>query len=415
MIEIEHSDSEDEFQSPEDMPLDLKVTLDREVYFVGQEIKGEVSICNEHRRQMRGIRLTLRCKAETVWWDKQKFSFKNTKEKVVKHYNNHDLLYTEKYIVGSGKVMMLEKGNHEFPFSIPIKPESKGNTDLPSNMEFPNGHTRYFIKAEVDWPGAAAHEHERLVSVIDICDLREVKEALQPATFTKTVRVGLTRQKIHIAGRLEKVGYVPGEEILLHVEIDNTSSKRISKYYIQLVEHVRYLASDGKRTTTKHVIVSNEYGAIAPKSDEVFEKEIVLIPPIPQSAKSHVDFLTLTHEVEIVVHVGGSVNSASRRIYIGSIPTKSSFVRFKKQSLPLESVCSWPYSDLSSKQPVPNVRAITPNPDVDYEAIEKLDPEFKIRYLCYLFDRDLAIESFKKESDDDSQVEDDDMEAGLSE
>jgi len=410
MFDLSDSEEEEEDISPEEMPLDIRVVLEREMYFVGQDITGTIIIANPVKRKMRGIRLTLRCRAEVVWWQTKRGLKKPHK---IKHLNDDNLLYTEKYVVGDGKVMVLQEGKHQFPFSISLKGKKK--RQLPSSMEFPKGSARYYLKAELDWPWASAQEHERIVSVVDPINLCDVGDALQPATFTKTIKVGsaLARKKIHIAGRLEKLGYVPGEEVLLHVEIDNASSSRISDCKIQLVEVVKYLSSDNHLETTRNILTTTELGAIAKKCDLVREKEPLYVPVVAQSAVSAVEFMKITHEVSIVIQVNGSTKSVSQRIIIGTLPTKNSYKRFNHGTAPSPRVCMWPYGHLTHL-PFPTVTPSPPCPGVDWNYIMCLDPEFQLQNVCYQFDRKKAIETFDDLSEADSADEEGDSQGNLS-
>lgn len=406
-MEISDSDSDEEDLSPEEMPLEIRLLLDCELYFVGQEICGIVEIINEYKRRMRGIRLSLRCRAEVVWWE-QKGGKSETK-----NVNDDDLLYSEKYIVGAGKTMWLDPGKHEFPFSISLKSKKK-SIRLPSSMELPKGHIRYFIKAELDWPWASALEHERLVSVLDICNLRDVRESLQPATFTKTFTVGMSRKKIHVAGILEKLGYAPGEEILLHIEIDNESNTRISNWMAQIVEVVRYVASNGKHVTSRHVLVSNEYGHISRKSNMVMTKEPLMVPAVPQSFEASVDFMKVSYEVCIVICLGSSQKSVSNRILIGTCPTKRAYTRFHTGTLPPEVVCVWPFKHIE-KLPCPQICDHAPNSETNWDGVMKIDPDFKLLNVCYGFNREKAVDTFDDESDSESDEDGEELEHQMSE
>ncbi|XP_063691999.1 arrestin domain-containing protein 17-like [Bolinopsis microptera] len=407
MFELSDSDSDgEEESSPEEKPMEIRVKLDREVYFVGQDISGVVEIDNKYKRRMRGIRLTLRCRSEVVWWE-ERGSLVGKKEKV-KQFNDDNLMYTEKYIVGEGKTMFLQAGdNIQFPFSISLKGKKKRK--LPSSMELPKGHIRYYLKAEVDWPWAVVQDHERLVSVVDACNLCDVRDALQPATFTKTFKVGLSRKKIHVAGRLEKLGYVPGEEILLHVEIDNNSSSKISNSWIQLVEIVKYLSSGQKVETSRNVLNWSEMGSIAGRHDLVKEKEPLLLPVVAQSAVNIVEFMKVSHEISIMINVNGMEKSVSQRIIVGTIPTKHCYNRFHMGRTPPKQLFLWPY-DHMTKIPCPNIAHTAPNDEVNWQQIKQIDPDFRLQNVCYEFDHDKAVEAFDdpdaSESESDGDGED---------
>ena len=411
MFDLSDSEDEDEELTPEEIPLDIRVVLDREVYFVGQEITGVILINNPVKRRMRGIRLTLRCRAEVVWWHSKSGPFRKSSN--IKYLNDDNLLYTEKYVVGDGKAIFLQAGKQQFPFSILLKGKKK--RQLPSSMEFPNGNIRYYLKAELDWPWASAQDHERIVSVVDPVNLCDVRDALQPATFTKTIKVGLglSRKKIHIAGRLEKLGYVPGEEALLHVEIDNGSSSRISSCVIQLVEIVKYLSSDNHHVVTRNVLSITDLGPIAKNCDLVKEKEPLYVPVVAQSAVSAVEFMKITHEISIVIVVNGKMKSVSQRIIIGTLPTKNSYKRFSPGSTPPPQICMWPYGHMT-RVPCPTITTTPPCPGVDWNHIMDIDPDFHLQNVCYQFERKTAIETFDDISEADSDEDEGDLQGNIS-
>lgn len=391
--------------------MDIRLVLDQELYFTGQHIRGKVLINNSQRRRMKGIRLTLKCRAEVVWWEEKRQIWIGSKTTKVKHLNDDNMLYVEKYVVGEGKTMILEAGKHVFQFSIHLKGKKK--VELSSSMELPKGHVRYYLKAEIDWPWAPVQDHERIFSVINPCNLKDVRNSLQPATFTKTYKIGLSHKKIHIAGRLEKIGYVGGEEILLHVEIDNGSNSRITSTMIQLVEVVKYLSSNLKHETSRNILVSNELGPIGKNCDLVIEKQPLLVPPAYQSAVSEVEFLKIHHEIMIAIVVKGKIKSVSQRIIIGTLPTKHSYNRFHAGKTPPENDFCWPYDHLT-RVPLPVLAPVPLNPDVHWEQIKSMDPEFELKSISYRFDHDKAVEVFDAASESESDEDDHDSMAHLS-
>lgn len=386
-----YDDSDEEEFSAEEQPLKIEVKLDHAVYFVGQKITGTVHVRNEHKRRMRGIRLSVRCKAQVTW-------IEGKEKKETKQINNLDLLYIEKYVIGEGKTTYLEPGTHNLPFSVELIP--RGKIVLPSSLEFPNGFVRYYLKSDLDWPWAAAQEHEILFPVIDVVNLRELSSSLQPATFCEVYRVGFPRKKIHIAGRMEKIGYVPGEEILLYMEISNNSRMRITRTFAQLRQVVTYTSASGKTVQTRQVLESNEYGAVAPLSELVLEKQALHIPAIPQSAKQHVSIMTVQYEVALVAETSTGHLEATKEIMIGTLPTKSSYGRFKTGTALDPKTCSWPFGHVDNL-PYPKICSPPPNPDINYEVTDKIQTGYRTQYVCFEFDHTRALQLFDADSDDE--------------
>ena len=363
---------------------------------MGQSLTGTVCITNEHKRRMRGIKLTIMCKADVHWHQKNKRGHE------VKYMNNSNLLFKELYVHGDGKNMFLRPGTFSYPFEIPIV--SSGKHQLPSSMEFPNGSVRYTIKAEVDWPWASVQDHERFIPVINPFNLREHKKSLQPVTFAKTFSGGSQWFKeITIAGRLEKVGYVPGEEILMNVEIMNKSGTRISMAWSELVMHVKYTASDGSEHTTSKTLVRIDYGEVVGKSVFVKQHDPLLIPPVVQSGEQPCGFLNVTYE--IAIHALG--RKASHWIIIGTLPTRNSYRRFHPLDLPDPKSCEWPHPDIRG---VPYFEVVdqVADPDAWSEEREAIDRDYRVKVVNFQFDRERAIREYDVISDGEDDGDDDD-------
>ena len=373
------TDSDDLEAIPENVPLDIKIEVDREVYFGGQLVTGVVRIINTVNRRLRGIKLTLKARAETRWFERS-----TPKASHTQYYNDWIFLNNEVYIYGDGTTSTLEAGMYNINFSIPIT----SNIVLPSSLEFAYGHIRYQIKVVVDWPWASAQEAEKYICVVNICDLSNIKESLQPATFTSSYKFGFPIRKVTIAGRLEKLAYVPGEEIFFQVEINNGSNKFLP-FFLRLNQLVEYTSSDGKHKSSKYTVVENGYPPIKGKSDFSLEKEPLLVPPLPQSGIQLCSFLKLSYEAEIAVINNKETYKAVTIIYIGTIPVKEHYSRFKRTATTDPKVAIMPFAN-RQHLPLPVFKSTPIDPLARISEIRHVDPSFKLMYCFYLFDRDSA-------------------------
>lgn len=370
--------------------LDIRISLDREVYFPGDTISGTVFLNNGEDREMRGIKLTLSCNVSVKFPDKHGEQF-----------NDITYLQKELYIMGEGKQTILREGQHELTFSEVLT--CKNLTDLPSSMEFPYGCARYQVKVELDWPWSYCQEAIKTVNVCNICDLADHPESNQPASFTNQWKPKsidscfgqIGNKMIIIAGRLEKIAYVPGEHLLLNAEINNESDSNIQDTILRINQIVTYESTGKKTQRTERPIFEVRKGPLGSWKDLVIEEESLIIPAVPQSASMPCDFMKVSYQVEIGVMLAGNKTIwATQAIFIGTLPTKNAYKRFvPTMSKPLSHIAQWPIE----------INGL-PTPTFEQAFVESsgnLEPDFVIKYPVFEFNREETLKHL-----DESDVED---------
>ena len=376
-------------QAEQGQNLDIQIFLDREVYFPGDTVSGKVLLNNEEERDMRGIKLTLSCNVNVMW-----------AQKGGQQLNDITYLHKELYIMGEGKQMVLPAGKHKLSFSELL--ESKNCKDLPTSMEFPNGCARYQVKVELDWPWSYCQDATKTVNVVNIVNLVDHPEALQPASFTNQKRTGscFNNSIIIVAGRLEKIAYVPGEHLLLNAEINNESGSNIYDSVVRINQIVTYTSTEKKTCTTERVVCEVRKGPLSPGQDLIIEEESLIIPAVPQSARLPSDFLKVAYQVEIGVSLDNNQDTwdfkATQAIFIGTLPTKNGYKRFKpNKSKPSPTEAEWPID-------IPNLSIpIFKQAEIGKNAINGgVEESFVMKYPVLEFDREEALRHL--ESDDES-------------
>lgn len=179
------------------------------------------------------------------------------------------------------KILVLSPGVHTFPFKLGLPP------NLPSTFLSEQGFVQYYCRSVLKEPSGLIHKNQQVFIIINPIDLNQEPATLQQPFYCEAEERIKSPNCITSAGliscrvRLDRGGYVPGENILVSASIENSSKVSIKKTRAFLAETVEYRAKNKVIQSETRELSSVERGKIAAKSTDVWKKEVLHIPALP--------------------------------------------------------------------------------------------------------------------------------------
>lgn len=178
------------------------------------------------------------------------------------------------------KILVLSPGVHTFPFKLGLPP------NLPSTFLGVHGWVQYFCRAVLKEPSGLVHKNQQVFIIINPIDLNAEPVNLQQPFYCEAEE-RIQSSACSPAGtiscrvRLDRGGFVPGENILVSASIENATKSSIRKTRAILTETVEYRAKNKVIQAETRELASIERGKIGPKSSDVWKKEQLHIPALP--------------------------------------------------------------------------------------------------------------------------------------
>ncbi|XP_077416308.1 arrestin domain-containing protein 3-like [Vanacampus margaritifer] len=193
------------------------------------------------------------------------------------HYYWSDEKYYEikQHILKAG-TDFITKGRHVFPFSFKVP-----NSKMPSSFKASTGRIVHKLKAELKQSmklTKTAKAHFTFVSKADM-DIPGLMEAQHDSTDKKLAVFGSGIIAMDVYTK--KMGYQPGEDLQVKVEIHNQSSRAVKPKF-ELYEKQSFFAQGRRRLYTQD-IVKEKLESVNARSKETMEKVITIPRNIPSS------------------------------------------------------------------------------------------------------------------------------------
>jgi len=297
----------------------VSIVLDNpiKVYFPGQTITGKVVVCiTGDVATTTGIRLELKGKTN-VWFTKQYGRTTVTFMSSETYFNQQIPIDCR-----DGASFTLAVGQYEYPFAF-ILPHQ-----IPSSYESSNGKVRYHVKAIIERSWKKNYACQLPFSVNAVVDLNTVQDAESTTEGTNKKTLGIPPfNSKPLKGKiwLDRIGYVPGESILVSAQFDNPTGKTMRDAKIQLIEVAVYRAR-GETHTSSRVINEIPYGEIKEKSYE-WDRVPLLVPPVASSGLPFCSIIDVGYRVQLVIDPRAlSINlKVPVNVIIGNIPLRCQF------------------------------------------------------------------------------------------
>jgi hypothetical protein len=244
-------------------------------YKAGDVVAGSVQLDLGQELKLKGIRLALHGIAR-VHWDESRAYTKGSASKL--SHKNMDVYLDEQMIIlrksdGSG----LAAGRYDWPFTIRLPPY------LPASFEGQHGRVMYWAKALIERPWKGDSDVSKPFTVAGSLDLNTENDAKKPIDGYGEAMAGFSCCKSgpitgHLA--LSKRGFVCGENLPFEVQLQNSSSKKLSAVRVTLSQQVTFRADKRVRKTVT-LLKGMTRGDVSPGENITWEDEIKNIPPVP--------------------------------------------------------------------------------------------------------------------------------------
>ncbi|KAH3783929.1 arrestin domain-containing protein 3-like [Dreissena polymorpha] len=307
----------------------LQIMIDDEkmAYFPGDTITGRVQFVVDVALTVKSIVVKFVGWARVYWTEVKNGGHTTYVEEFSSHEDYFNISHTLLSIATTGQdEIVLSPNSHTYPFSVTLP------YNIPSSYESEIGQVRYILTVDVETPSwsfnmSTKHSTQHMITVMDPLDLNTIPNLESRAEMTdQKVLCCLCCASDPISAhvRLERQGYVPGEEIPFWAEINNQSNRKMSCSKARLLMNVSYHA------TAKTNIVSNyltriKHGEIAPGGTDAYVNEKLHIPVVPPSFLKNCSIIDIRYYVEITVNPSGPSFDlhVPVEVVIGSIPLRS--------------------------------------------------------------------------------------------
>ncbi|XP_061673639.1 arrestin domain-containing protein 3-like [Syngnathoides biaculeatus] len=207
----------------------------------------------------------------------------NAKVRWHEHYGKHHRFFwsDEKYYEIKQHILkagteFIAKGRHVFPFSFMVP-----NRKMPSSFKSRIGKIVHKLKAEFKQSmklTKTAKAHFTFISKADM-DIPGLMEPQHDCTDKKLAVFGSGTIAMDVYTK--KMGYEPGEQLHVKVEIHNLGSRDLKPKFV-LYEKQSFFAQ-GRRKLHKRDIVKDKFDAVDARSRETVEKTIAIPTNLPPS------------------------------------------------------------------------------------------------------------------------------------
>lgn len=302
----------------------FEIIFDNEqgVFHEGDRVSGHVEIVNSENVKYKVIRIDL-CGIAVVCWnsfDDKDISVHDpddVKGDLTKEQYFEKIVLLQKDGNFMDKDPLLPAGEHSFPFDCKLPLE------LPSSFEGQFGRVRYLAKAIIEratWKSNVVCK--RAFTVVSGLDLNFIPESATKIEICKYKELGLccTEGSVTIDWAVNRSGYVPGEDILIHGSIQNDSKQMVSCSSVTLYMVVEY-KSKKRRKRERRKIAEAEKG-VTVTDDVTVWNDVLHIPPVPPTGLGRCKLIDVSYELEFkaVIEGGYSPVIHTKDIYVGTVP-----------------------------------------------------------------------------------------------
>ncbi|CAD5215180.1 unnamed protein product [Bursaphelenchus okinawaensis] len=349
------------------------------VFFPGEVVDGYVLIKSREPIKAREIAIAISGKAKSTWTMWEQYSAnRSTKSEAVPYWA--EIIYID--LVNTlwtppPTSSVLPAGENKFPFSFLLP------SNAPPTFEGKVGYIRYFLRVKIERPWLFDYKAFLGFTVTPHFDLTSLSYASLPIFKTVCKQLGTLWFKhgtIEVKINLSKSGYVPGESVVLHVDVKNNTSKDIQRIESSLVQYSYYTAhrhatrlhyghaqnKDIEHKTESRIVVQYVEEYKIPKKSSGSYKRMLAIPPVVPSFNV-CDIIQVGYYFKIkIVAIGKISNTVSDEVpvLIGTVPSRP-------------SICT--------NEPPERDYLAPPQPSLE---IEKSDQQF--RYADCLFGKGLV-------------------------
>ncbi|GJQ75361.1 hypothetical protein Trydic_g23538 [Trypoxylus dichotomus] len=258
---------------------EFDIKLDKEYYYAGEQINGNVILDTIENFKLRTIRVILRGKAHVEW--KILLSGDRRTVKDDQYFiDERQIIWGEKNL--DSTIPILPRGFHKFTFQFNL-PESS----LPCSFESRPCCIRYYIKVTVDVPYASPPQGMKYFTIIgphiDCMDEQYLKPIVSEDAKS-TCCWCCKRSTVSLRCVLERSAYVCKESLKLKATIDNQSQEEVS-LRVKLEQCCEFFIDRGVLGVSKdvkHLVFEYRGSQVKPNSRTKWDSSnSLVIPPMP--------------------------------------------------------------------------------------------------------------------------------------
>uniref|UniRef100_A0A8C7EES9 Arrestin domain containing 2 n=1 Tax=Nothoprocta perdicaria TaxID=30464 RepID=A0A8C7EES9_NOTPE len=189
---------------------------------------------------------------------------------------------------------------------------------LATSFEGKYGSVRYWVKAKLHRPWAAARKAKKEFTVIEPVDIN-TPALLVSATPEKVARAWYcNRGQVSVTAKIDRKGYTPGEVIPIFAEIDNGTSRAVVPK-AAIIQTQTFVAR-GTKKQKKLVVTSIVGDSVAAGKRDVWHGRALKIPPVGPSIL-HCRIIQVEYSLKVCVDIPGSSKLILELpLVIGTIP-----------------------------------------------------------------------------------------------
>lgn len=295
------------------------------VYFPGQALSGTVELRLGEAVKVKGVALQIKGIAD-VRWTESTGAGKN--RRTIHYHGRQDYMNSTTYLAGSrdGNNIDLLPGIHTYRFSCVLP------TNLVTSLEAEYGHVRYTVKVILERSWKVDHSYKVAFTVLRHVNLNE-------ENFDVRLPTKMAKQKTFCCGPCSSApmlitaetpisGYVPGQTIAVHIEVDNQSNKNLDEISTKLVRVVSFVSQTPyTRVKNLSTIVAQVRCAGVERRNKGSYVQHLLVPPLPPTSKT-CQVLAVNYMVEVEGKISGpAINPKIHLpIMVGTIPLTTNAV-----------------------------------------------------------------------------------------
>lgn len=286
----------------------IKLDSPENVYYSGQQIKGQICITFAKKTKIRGIYFKIYGYGKCSWCEflrreSQHPTAEKEYQRSMVYSSREEYLSGKSYIIGSkaSRPTELDPGSHSYEFTYTLNP------NLPSTFKGSYGSIKYkmdFIVEKV-W-----NFDDKYSIPIVIVKSRPLSPTFggRPLTQQLTRNIGVFGGgPISLVAELPRSSAVRGNKLTLRVCVDNRSNTHVEKLKFSIKQTVSYFSQQPLPSIRKDEVIKifkKETGGIQKKSDRTFEHELQL-PPCQPSDKDCSKIIAIGYEVQVDAVLSG--------------------------------------------------------------------------------------------------------------
>ncbi|XP_065224224.1 arrestin domain-containing protein 17-like [Planococcus citri] len=211
------------------------------VYFPGEKVTGRVELELKSEKEIRGVQLKLKGKAECKWIQSNGKFTHNYKE-------NETYIKSKQTLIGGKRFLdkfKLPKGKHIYPFSATLPPKA------PASYSSSRGKVIYYAEAKIDIPLGFDQQERCEFVVVNPMDLNlypDLKKSYESKKVKKFhYMCCVSSGPLSITVQLPKTGFAKSEPIPITFEINNASNAAVTSVEVYLKRKTACKAEGSRR------------------------------------------------------------------------------------------------------------------------------------------------------------------------